>query len=139
MVTTKAARMTFWIYILECRDGSYYTGHTDDIDHRIAQHDAGLGGEHTRRRLPVTLRFIEGFGTRAEALAMELRVKGWSRAKKQALFARDWQRLHELAKSRQVAPEPFDFAQGERRLSSDAAEKSPFALSEVEGPAKPSP
>ena len=47
--------LEFWAYMLRCSDGSYYTGHTDSLEHRIAQHRAGLGSDWTKRRLPVEL------------------------------------------------------------------------------------
>ena len=89
--------MAFWVYLLKCSDGSYYTGHTDDIDRRFGEHQAGLGGDYTKRRRPVTLAFAEWFQTRDDAFARERQFKNWSRAKKDALCRQDWQRLHELA------------------------------------------
>ena len=83
--------MAFWVYILRCADGKYYTGHTDDLERRIAQHHAGGFCDFTTRRRPVRLIWAEAVGTRDEALASELRVKKWSRAKKEALAAGDWE------------------------------------------------
>jgi len=85
--------MQFWVYILRCRDGSYYTGHTDDLEKRMAEHEQGLAADWTRRRRPVELVWCEDAPTRYEALAFERRVKNWSRAKKEALIAGDWQRV----------------------------------------------
>ena len=93
--------MDFHAYLLRCADGSYYTGHTDDLDHRIAQHHAGTCGGYTARRRPVELIWSETFPSREEALADERQIKGWSRAKKEALIAGDWVRLSELARNRQ--------------------------------------
>lgn len=76
----------FFVYILRCADGSYYVGHTDDLEARMAQHVSGLGSAHTRRHLPVSLVWHQEFETRIEALEMERKVKGWRRAKKQALI-----------------------------------------------------
>ena len=76
----------FFMYILRCADDSYYVGHTDDLETRMAQHRSGLGARHTRRRLPVSLVWHQEFETRVEALEMERRVKGWRRAKKEALI-----------------------------------------------------
>jgi predicted GIY-YIG superfamily endonuclease len=90
--------MAFWCYILRCADGKYYTGHTDDLERRIAEHMQGGYCEFTSRRLPVTLIWAGDFPTRAEALSAELRVKKWSRAKKEALAASDWKRLSYFAK-----------------------------------------
>ena len=85
--------MAFWAYILRCSDGKYYTGHTDDLERRMAQHQAGGFCDFTTRRRPVTLVWAEDFPSRYEALSAELRVKKWSRAKKEALAARDWKSL----------------------------------------------
>ena len=68
--------------MLRCSDGSYYTGHTDDLDHRMAQHRTGEHGGYTAKRKPVVLVWSEIFATREEAIAAERRIKGWSRAKR---------------------------------------------------------
>jgi predicted GIY-YIG superfamily endonuclease len=93
--------MTFHAYLLRCNDGSYYAGHTDQLEIRIAQHDAGILGGYTAARRPVTLVWSDSFSTRDEAFAVERRIKGWSRAKKEALIAGDWTRLQALARNRQ--------------------------------------
>jgi putative endonuclease len=90
--------MAFWTYMLKCSDGRYYTGHTDNLDHRIGQHQCGQGSEFTRCRLPVALAWSEAFGTRIEALEAERIVGGWSRAKKEALIAGNWSLLSHLAR-----------------------------------------
>jgi len=89
--------MTFWAYILRCADGSYYTGHTDDLERRFGQHQTGQIAGYTHTRRPVTLLWSQDFGTRHEALAAERQIKGWSRAKKEALARSDWTALHEAA------------------------------------------
>lgn len=90
----------FWVYILRCADGSYYTGHTDDLEHRLAQH---LHGElptcYTFHRRPVTLVFSQAHATRNEALSAERQIKGWTRRKKEALMRGDWGELVHLARS----------------------------------------
>ena len=93
--------MAFWTYILRCSDGSYYTGHTDDIDLRLAQHERGSLGGYTARRRPVSLVWSDSFATRDEAFAAERKLKGWSRAKKEALIDGDWDRISHLARNRQ--------------------------------------
>jgi predicted GIY-YIG superfamily endonuclease len=90
--------MQFWVYILRCNDGSYYTGHTDDLEKRRAEHQQGKGSLCTRTRRPVTLVWCDGAGERYEALAFERRMKNWSRAKKEALIAGDWERVGYFAK-----------------------------------------
>ena len=81
--------MTFWTYLLRCADGSYYAGHTDDLERRIGQHGAGEIAGYTQTRRPVSLFWSQDFPTRTEALAAERQIKGWSRAKKEALAAGD--------------------------------------------------
>ena len=93
--------VAFHAYLLRCADGRYYAGHTDALEQRLAQHEAGVGSDYTARRRPVALVWSESFATRDEAFAVERRVKGWSRAKKEALIARDWDALSRLARNRQ--------------------------------------
>src|SRR6478735_9131573 len=78
--------MAFWAYFLLCNDGSYYTGHTDNLDLRIGQHQTGAFEGYTSKRRPVTLVWSQDFPSRLEALDAERRIKGWSRAKKEALI-----------------------------------------------------
>lgn len=92
--------MEFTLYILECADGSFYIGHTDDLDRRMSQHDQGKGCIYTSTRRPLKLIHGEGFETRHEALTMERKLKGWSRAKKRAYMAGDWKAVGDLAKGR---------------------------------------
>ena len=88
----------FWTYILQCADRSYYTGHTDDLEKRIAQHQSGALRGYTYERRPVELVWVTDFPTREEALSAEIKIKNWSRAKKEALIARDWERLKHLSR-----------------------------------------
>ena len=89
----------FWVYILKCADNSYYTGHTDNLENRVAQHSKKLIYScYTATRLPVTLLFSQTFETRYEALSSERQIKGWSRNKKEALINGDWNLLSILAK-----------------------------------------
>ena len=92
--------MDFILYILECADGSFYIGHTDDLDRRMQQHDLGLGCVYTSTRRPVELIHAQAFETRYEALTMERKLKGWSRAKKLAYMAGDWDAVGALAKGK---------------------------------------
>ena len=96
----------FWTYILRCSDGSYYTGHTDDLDRRMAQHQAGEIEGYTQSRRPTELMWSQPFPTREEALNAELRLKDWSRAKKEALFREDWAALSAAAKKDFTAGRP---------------------------------
>jgi len=90
--------MAFWAYILHCSGGAFYVGHTDNLEHRIAQHAAGEIPGYTRDRLPVTLVWSESFSDRIGALEMERRIKGWSRAKKMALIRGDWEDISRLSR-----------------------------------------
>jgi predicted GIY-YIG superfamily endonuclease len=67
---------SFWVYILRCADNSYYTGHTDNLQERIAKHQAGEIEGYTSTRLPIRVVFSEEFPTREEALACERQNKG---------------------------------------------------------------
>src|SRR3990170_4742246 len=89
--------MVFWTYILRCADGSYYTGHTEDLENRVADHQYGRFPGYTHDRRPVGLVWAQDFGTRIEALEAERKIKPWSRAKKEALIAGDWQLLSYFA------------------------------------------
>ncbi len=92
--------MAFYTYMLKCADGSFYTGHTENLDNRVAEHNAGFVKGYTFTRRPVELVWSEYFQTRYEALEAERQIKGWSRAKKQALCKSDWETISALAKSR---------------------------------------
>lgn len=87
----------FFVYILRCSNGSYYVGHTDDLEQRIAEHQIGEGCEYTRKRLPVEFLWKAEFTTRDEAKEMEARIKNWSRAKKEALMRNDWEQIKQLS------------------------------------------
>ena len=78
--------MKGYMYILECADGSYYTGSTTDLELRLQQHQSGEGANHTRKRLPVRLVYYEEFDRIDEAFYREKQVQGWSRRKKEALM-----------------------------------------------------
>jgi putative endonuclease len=92
--------MPFWVYILRCADDSYYTGHTDDLEKRIAEHSTGaIASCYTFKRRPLQLVFSQDFSTREEALASEQQIKGWSRKKKEAMMRGDWAEVSRLAHS----------------------------------------
>jgi putative endonuclease len=85
------------MYILQCADGSYYTGSTKHLIKRILQHKSGNGSNHTRRRLPVILVYLEYYPRIEDAFRREKQIQRWSAAKKEALIKRDIQRLKDLA------------------------------------------
>ncbi|MDO8346011.1 MAG: GIY-YIG nuclease family protein [Cellvibrio sp.] len=88
----------FLIYILRCGDASYYTGHTDNLEKRMGEHQSGMCGGYTSTRQPVELAWTQECFTREEALAAERQVKGWSRRKKEAMMRGDWAAVSILAK-----------------------------------------
>jgi predicted GIY-YIG superfamily endonuclease len=86
--------------MLRCRDSSYYTGHTESLERRVAEYQAGESATYTAARLPVALVFAQVFASRDEALACERQIKGWSRKKKEAMLRGDWAEVSRLAKAR---------------------------------------
>jgi predicted GIY-YIG superfamily endonuclease len=89
----------FYIYILRCNDGSYYVGHTDNVDARLSGHQQRhYPCSYTATRLPVALLFVQEFGSRDEAFAAERQIKKWTRRKKEALIKGDFDLLREIAK-----------------------------------------
>jgi putative endonuclease len=91
--------MRAFVYILRCSDNSYYVGSTrgEDVDRRLSEHRQGLCGGYTAARLPVVLVWSGEFDRILDAIAFERQLKGWSRAKKEALIAGEWERLPGLA------------------------------------------
>ncbi len=79
--------------MLRCADGTYYVGQTSDLAQRVDEHQSGVVRGYTSSRRPVELIWSEGFEERAQAMEAERAVKGWSRVKKEALVAGDWDRL----------------------------------------------
>lgn len=76
----------WYVYILECRDGTLYTGITDDISRRVEQHNSGNGAKYTRGRGPVVVRYTERVLTKSDALKRELAIKSLTRSEKLALI-----------------------------------------------------
>lgn len=130
----------FWTYILRCVDGSYYVGHTDDIDLRVAQHQDGTLGGYTAKRRPVELLWSDRFPDRDSAFAAERQIKGWSRAKKEALIRDDWAELSRLSSRARVlrdGDEPSTGSvpsppQDERRTENAAHGKEGLSSSRIE-------
>ena len=85
--------------MLLCSDGSYYTGHTDKLELRLAAHRDGTLGGYTLTRRPVRLVWSDYVGTRDEAIAAETQIKKWSRAKKEALIHGEWDLIRLLARN----------------------------------------
>ena len=101
-----------YMYILECADGSFYTGSTVDLRLRLEQHRNGEGAKHTKVHAPVKLVYYETYDRIDEAFAREKQVQGWSRAKKVALINGNIDLLQQLSKSAS-APEPVEGYFGE--------------------------
>ncbi len=85
------------MYILQCCDGSYYIGSTNNLELRIIQHQNGEGANHTRKRLPVKLLYFEEFDRIDQAFYREKQIQGWSRKKKEALINGMPEQLKKLA------------------------------------------
>lgn len=91
--------MKGFMYILQCADGSYYTGSTKDLELRIEQHQNGEAAIYTKKRLPVTLVYVEEFDRVDLAFYREKQVQGWSRKKKEGLIRGQHQKLPELSRN----------------------------------------
>ena len=92
--------MPYAVYILKCSDGSYYTGSTKDLDGRVREHQTGEHPDsYTYSRRPVQLVWSEITHTYPEAFQWEQRIKGWNRAKKEALIRGDIEGIHEIVKA----------------------------------------
>jgi putative endonuclease len=94
-----------WLYILRCSDGSYYVGTTrTSLEIRIAQHNDGMFQGYTVSRRPVELIFAQWFDQITDAIENERKLKGWSRAKKEAFIRGDFVSLQQLAKRKKRPP-----------------------------------
>jgi len=90
---------TMYVYIVECNDGIYYTGVTNNADKRLIEHNEGIdSSSYTYSRRPVRMVFCERFNDPEQAIAFEKRLKGWSRAKKKAIIDGAWEKLPELSR-----------------------------------------
>jgi len=97
-------RAMAWAYLLHCADDSYYAGSARDLDVRMADHASGHGAEYTAKRLPVRLVWAEEFERVDDAWALERRIHGWSRAKKEALIDGRFDDLPTLSRGRGRKP-----------------------------------
>ena len=88
-----------YLYILKCSDNSLYVGSTNNLEERIKKHQSGWGARYTSVHKPVELIYSEEYSTYQEAFKRERKIKGWSRAKKEALIAGNLELLKELSKS----------------------------------------
>jgi predicted GIY-YIG superfamily endonuclease len=92
--------LDFYVYILKCSDGTYYTGHTDNLEKRIAEHTDNTYECYTSSRLPISVVFVQEFASRAEALEAERRIKKWGKRKKDALVYKGWEGIVALRKKK---------------------------------------
>lgn len=90
----------YFVYIVECKDGSYYTGVTSGLEKRINEHNNGIFNGYTSSRIPVKLVYSNRFTNINEAINAEKQIKGWSRAKKEALIIGDFYLLRKLSKGK---------------------------------------
>lgn len=98
--------MSWFVYMLRCRDGSYDVGHTEDVAARIKCHQDGRGAAWTAARRPVSVVFKEKHPSEAVAVARERQVKRWSRQKKEALITGRLTALKALSRCRGVHGQP---------------------------------
>ena len=90
----------YFVYIVECSDGSYYTGFTVNLDKRIMEHNSGsFDNAYTLKRRPVVLRWYEKFTDPNQAIAVEKQIKGCSRRKKKALIEENWEDLIKFSRN----------------------------------------
>ncbi len=78
--------LEFYVYIIECSDGTYYTGYTNDLDQRLKKHNNGQGAKYTRGRTPVNLKYKESYKSKSKAMKREYEIKSLSRKKKEKLI-----------------------------------------------------
>jgi putative endonuclease len=90
----------YFVYIVQCSDGYYYTGVTNNLERRLNEHNSGLVYGFTSKRLPVQLVYSQCFQFIEEAILSEKKLKGWSRKKKEALIKGDFENLKLLSKSK---------------------------------------
>lgn len=90
----------YFVYIVECKDGSYYTGVTSELEKRINEHNSGFYKGYTSSRLPVKLVYSNRFTNVNDAITAEKQIKGWSRVKNEALIIGDFDFLRKLSKGK---------------------------------------
>jgi len=87
MASRRAQSRCWYVYLVRCRDGSLYTGATDDVPARVAKHNAGQGARYTRSRRPVTLVWQRRARDKSKALSLEAKLKQLTRAEKLGLIS----------------------------------------------------
>ena len=95
--------MPYYVYILQCSNGTFYTGNTSNLAARISQHISGYNPKsYTHNLRPVKLVWVREFQTRTDALTVEKQIKGWSHAKKQALIEDDFEKIHQIVRKERI-------------------------------------
>ncbi|MDW5288737.1 GIY-YIG nuclease family protein [Formosa sp. PL04] len=89
--------MPGYLYILQCSNGTYYTGSTKNLEKRLSEHQSGKGANYTKMRLPVNLVFQAYFLNIEDAFYYEMKIKKWSHAKKKAMIDNNWELLPKLS------------------------------------------
>lgn len=90
----------YYVYILKCSDGSYYTGITNNVEKRLAEHNSDSAiTSYTYKRRPVELVYCQEFNDVKQVIELEKQIKGWSRRKKEALINEDWEKLKFYSKN----------------------------------------
>ncbi|MDQ6763094.1 MAG: GIY-YIG nuclease family protein [Bacteroidota bacterium] len=98
-IDTMKLSYNYSVYVVECKDDSYYIGVTNDLDRRLWEHFTGLSIEcYTYSGRPVVLKYFETTHDIRQAFLREKQLKGWSKKKKEALFKEDWNELMKLSK-----------------------------------------
>jgi putative endonuclease len=93
----------FFVYMVLCRDGSYYIGVTNNADRRVSEHNEGIDPHcYTFTRRPVQLVYAAEFRNPNDAIRFEKQLKGWNRKKKEALIRGDWETIKRIA--REIRP-----------------------------------
>lgn len=125
-----------YMYILECKDGSYYTGSTRNIEKRLFEHQQGLGANFTKKRLPVKLVCLEEYDRIDEAFAREKQVQGWRREKKEALIRQDYESLPILASTSSATNSASSTTNSTSSGSATDSDSSSLSLSKGTGTRK---
>ena len=92
----------YFVYIVECKDGSYYIGVTSELEKRLNEHNSGFYKGYTSSRLPVKLVYSNRFTNINDAINAEKQIKGWSRAAKEALIIGDYDLLKLLSRGKRI-------------------------------------
>ncbi|MCO5233312.1 MAG: GIY-YIG nuclease family protein [Chitinophagales bacterium] len=111
--------MNSYVYILLCRDGSYYTGSTNNIERRLSEHQSGCGANYTSKRLPIELVYYEEFLRIDDAFYREKQIQGWSKKKKEALINNKPKELPLLSKNYTQFPRDSHFDTSTGSVSSE--------------------